>query len=103
VTNLKKVERTISSHPLQEGDIIENSGDRRLILGVVGKAVFMSTDSTDYAASNGSYTATELERRGFKLVGDSEPTKEPLLILTIDEIAAKFGKRADQIRIKKGE
>ena len=99
VTNLKKPKRTITSHPLQEGDIIENSGDRRVILGVVGKAVFMSIDTTDRAASNFVYTACELEQRGFKLVDDSEP----LLILSMDEIAAKFGKRVDQIQIKKGE
>ena len=103
VTNLKKPKRTITSHPLQEGDIIENSGDRRVILGVVGKAVFMSIDTTDRAASNFAYTACELEQRGFKLVDDSEPTTEPLLILSMDEIAAKFGKRVDQIQIKKGE
>lgn len=84
-------------------NIIECEGDRRLILGVAGKAVFMSTDTTDYAASNGSYTACELERRGYRLINDTEPTTEPLLILSIDEIAAKFGKRVDQIQIKKGE
>jgi len=103
VTNLKIVKRSITSHPLQEGDIIESNEDRRVVLGVLGKVVLISTDETGETASNGCYTAIELRRRGFKLVDNPEPTREPLLILTMDEIAEKFGKRADQIQIKKGE
>lgn len=80
----------------EEGQILARDGSSfdREVIGVVGKAVF-TQDMDDRHLNYDS--AERLEGRGWLPKGEEPEVKE----VTLDEIAAKFDLKPEQIRIKK--
>ena len=97
VTDIQIKHRTIDD--LEEGDIIENNEvNKRKVLGVCGKVVFISIYSNYNKVSGGMYTIEEYKESGYKLV---QPEEEET-ILTREEIAKKFGiENVKHLKIKK--
>jgi len=105
--NCKHVKNIPSSGPrkiedgLVEGDVIVNSkGEKRLILGVCGKAIFTSYRGNHDQAYEIFYTLSELISNDYTLF--QEENHQQIVELTIQDISDGKGKGIDAnlIRIK---
>lgn len=83
-------------------EVVDAEGNEYRILMAQGEGEYrcylLSRDS-DKKVTGSSYTAYELQKNGYtiKQPSDQEQPRE----LTIDEIAEKFGMKAEDVRIKK--
>lgn len=80
------------------GDRICNGNDVREVIFRSGKLVVCENEGECAYI----YTCNELYKKGWRLVADPAPEDETVE-LTMDEIAAKFGIKAEKLRIKKEE
>lgn len=93
--NLEYAEKSLDT--LEVGDVLVDEYDNeRIVLGICGKVYFLSI-SNDFDCANNPYTLKELKDDGWNLKG----VKSEVFELTIDEIATKFNKKPNEIKIKK--
>jgi len=85
---------------LEVGDILANIGGNKIkVLSVSDSLITRSAvDDFDIAYSS-FYTKQELINGGWTVY--QQPTPEPILELTLDEIAKKYGRDVKDIKIKK--
>lgn len=99
VTELKLKERTIKSHPLEEGDVLFDLNDTKAkVLGVCGKVVFLSY-RTDFESVCYFRTQKELVTSGWKLYRPTT-TEQEIKEVTLDEVAKALGIPVEKLRIK---
>lgn len=80
------------------GDIVTGGArDKCKILAVCGELIALSDDN-NYEKCFGWYTKEELKECGFKLVDEKEEK-----VVTMQEIADKFGVDVDNLKVEKGE
>lgn len=99
VTELKLKERTIKSHPLEEGDVLFDLKDTKAkVLGVCGKVVFLSY-RTDFESVSHFRTQKELVASGWRLYRTTT-TEQEIKEVTLDEVAKALGIPVEKLRIK---
>lgn len=80
---------------LQEGDVLmDKYNDERMVLGICGKVIFISSTGFDNYGSG--WTAAELKNNGYTLKDATPATTE----LTVAEVAQKLGYKPGELRIK---
>jgi len=92
VTNLRPFEKDWDN--LQIGDEVELQHEKRTVLGVCGRVIFLSLvdDKDQYS---GGYTKDELIEDGFTIVRDTQPIIE----ISLQEIADLKGVDVKSIKI----
>lgn len=88
--------RSIEDGLLEDDIIVNPQGKKRKVLGICGKAIFLSSIADFTEATTYYFTLIELIKRGWKL--DNQESKE--VELTIEEIAKLKGVDPKLIRIK---
>ena len=93
---LEPVEKTLDL--VGEGDVVINKdGGKRKVLGRCGQVCFVSFIS-DLEKYWYSVSISEMKSLGYKLANQKEPDK---VVLSMDEIAEKFGVDVKNLKIKK--
>jgi hypothetical protein len=95
---------------LKKGDFIERDGEKRKVLGVLEDLVFVSRDDNFDKSDGYYYLKSELISNGWKVVGATAPEEMTEIsmrgrcfIVSMDEVARKFGIPVERLRIKKEE
>jgi len=92
--DLELVPKTLDN--LEVGDILTTEvGNKRKVLGICGKVVFLSYINDFEAFGDGS-TLKQIKDFGYKLKEESETVE-----LSMDEIASKFDIPVEKLKIKK--
>jgi len=97
VTDLKLISPELEEYKdWQVGEIIKTSHSEGKIIFRSGELVIYK--STSSGAASSPYTPDELYKQGWRIV--SEPEKEVMVELTMDDVAAKFKIDVKTLRIK---
>lgn len=95
---LENLRRSKKFWPVEGDILVSPEGDERKVLGIIGN-VFHLSYSDNFSLHGGGCTIEELIKYKYKIKGLDTEEKT---VLTMDEIAEKFGVPVDQLKIEKG-